>query len=222
MMCPDRQILSVYLDGELPSPWKEKLETHLAACPACREKLGTYRLISRRMEARGVAAQRELVTGEAEAALSAVDQAAGEARERVWLNITSSTNTGKRIIPFPGAGVSGIWRRKISIPFPAAAAMAAAVAAAFVVVLASAWLRPAAAPLPQNTAVAAGIDLQGMIPVSDMNGVLQYLGDTDAGDFVILRLPESRNFRSSGEPTILKAADYRPQDQTGSGRRSPR
>jgi hypothetical protein len=53
-----------------------------------------------------------------------------------------------------------------------------------------------------------GLDLQGMVPVSDMNGIMQYLGQEDTADFVIIRLPESRNFVSSGEPTIVKAADY--------------
>jgi hypothetical protein len=125
-------------------------------------------------------------------------------------------------MPFPARrNLSGLWRRTVSLPLPAAAALTAA-AAAFVIVFASTWLRqPAAESRVQNTPVAAGIDLnlQGMVPVSDMNGVLQYLGDTDAGDIVILRLPESRNFKSSGEPTILKAADYRPST---SGRIPPR
>jgi hypothetical protein len=52
------------------------------------------------------------------------------------------------------------------------------------------------------------IDMQGIVPVSDMNGVLQYLGNQDTADIMIIRLPESRNFSSSGEPTIIKAADY--------------
>jgi hypothetical protein len=47
-----------------------------------------------------------------------------------------------------------------------------------------------------------------MVPVSDMNGIMQYLGQEDTADFVIIRLPESRNFVSSGEPTLVKAADY--------------
>lgn len=176
------------------------MEAHLAECPQCREKLETFRFISRRLEA---------AHGPEGAAVA---QAVTGAQERVWLRIAGSgSSSGRRRRTV--LGVPDLWRRTVSLPLPAAAALTAA-AAAFVIVLASTWLRqPAAAPQSQNMAVAAGIDLdlQGMIPVSDMNGVLQYLGDTDAGDIVILRLPESRNFRSSGEPTILKAADYRPQ-----------
>jgi hypothetical protein len=191
-MCPDRQILSVYLDGELPSPWKEKMEAHLAECPQCREQLETFALISRRLE--GTNGPGGVIP----------------AQERVWLKLSEAESAGRHR-PLPvRQGLPALWRRTVSLPLPAAAALTAA-AAAFVIVLASTWLRqPAAAPESQNPPVAAGIglDLQGIIPVSDMNGVLQYLGDTDAGDIVIFRLPESRNFKSSGEPTILKAADY--------------
>jgi hypothetical protein len=46
------------------------------------------------------------------------------------------------------------------------------------------------------------------IPVADMNGVIQYLGNDDTADIVIIRLPESKSFMSFGEPAIVKAADY--------------
>jgi hypothetical protein len=50
--------------------------------------------------------------------------------------------------------------------------------------------------------------LPDIIPFSGMESVLQYLGGTDTGDILILRLPESRNFSSYGEPAMLRAADY--------------
>ena len=36
-------MLSVYLDGELPSPWKEKLEEHVSGCPECAGRIGAYK-----------------------------------------------------------------------------------------------------------------------------------------------------------------------------------
>jgi hypothetical protein len=61
----------------------------------------------------------------------------------------------------------------------------------------------------QDNAITAGVDIevQGVTPVADMNRLFQYLGDTDTGDIVILRLPESRNFMRSGEPRIIRAAE---------------
>jgi hypothetical protein len=52
-----------------------------------------------------------------------------------------------------------------------------------------------------------GMEVQ-TIPVADMNGVIQYLGGDDTADIVIIRLPESKSFRSFGEPAMIKAAEY--------------
>jgi anti-sigma factor RsiW len=42
-MCPDKELLSAYCDGEIPSPWKEEIDSHLRECPACRQILARYR-----------------------------------------------------------------------------------------------------------------------------------------------------------------------------------
>jgi hypothetical protein len=189
-MCPDHQLLSVYLDGELPSPWKEKLENHLERCPRCRERLEAWRNISR-------------LPGEAPGPAAAADGAVDGAKERVWLKLQAATD-GAVDGAFPRS--SGIWRRSVSVPFP----LAAAAAAVLFIVLGAMVFRQVffAAPVPDG-AMAAGVDLDlhNIAPVSDMSGVLQYLGSQDTGDIVILRLPDSKNFMSSGEPRIIRAAE---------------
>ena len=189
-MCPERQILSLYLDGELPSPWKEKMESHLAKCPDCRERLESYRLISSSISGADSA--------HAEAVL-------GEARERVWRKLEAQKRLDRRGVP--AAGRSPVWRRSVSIPFPAAAA-----AAVLVIALGVFWIRRPAeqsTAIPQITLSSEDVfDTPAVVPVADMDGVLQYLKSKDNGDILILQLPESRSFRSSGEPAILKAADY--------------
>lgn len=192
-MCPDPQIVSLYHDGELPSPWKEKLESHLGLCPDCRARLEGYRGLSAFLSRAG---------GEEEKAQTA-------ARERVWQRLKSfdaparsrSFSYGSR------AGKERLWRRSVSIPLPAAAA-----AALFMVVLFAILAVRFPSEGARDTAVAGDLsqDMRGIVPVSDMQGVLQYLGDHDAADFVILRLPESRSFTSTGEPAIIRAADYTP------------
>lgn len=181
MMCPDHQILSLYLDGELPSPWKEKLESHLSLCARCRKRLDAYRILSR-----------SLGRGENGGELET-------AKERVLLRLQ---NRGEDALP---RGL-GLWRKKLSIPLPAAAAAAAILLFALGVFV---FRQISFAGSVRDEAMAAevNLDLQGITPVSDINGILQYLGDKDTGDLVILRLPESRNFMSSGEPRILKAAE---------------
>ncbi|MDR2069362.1 MAG: zf-HC2 domain-containing protein [Spirochaetaceae bacterium] len=179
-MCPDRQILSVYFDQELPSPWKEKLEAHLADCSECRNRLEQYRRFS---------------PNPAESEAAAVEAVKG----RVWSKVAC---LGEKI---PTRKYRGRWwARSVSLPIPAAAAaiLFFALAAFFVI-------RPVLRA-PQDTEVAAGVGLevQGIVPVSDMNGVIQYLGGEDTADIVIIRLPESKRFMSSGEPAIIRAADY--------------
>jgi anti-sigma factor RsiW len=183
-MCPDPQILSVYFDKELPAPWNEKLKAHLDVCPHCRKKLENYQAFSSGFKS----------------------PKWEEAQNRVWSHIAGA-GAGK--IPVRGP----IWTKRVSVPLPAAAAAAALL----IVVLAFAVLR--GPPVSQGTQdaafpAAADFSVTGIIPVSDINGVLQYLSDKDNGDYVILNLPESRNFSSSGEMTIIKAAEYSRRDSS--------
>jgi anti-sigma factor RsiW len=188
-MCPDRQILSVYFDGELPSPWKEKMESHLERCPQCRRRIEAYRQMSPNRAAPDSPALMEA------------------AKERVWQRLSAAPDAAR---PLGGVrryapGRGGLWARRVSIPLPAAAAVV------LLLVLAVLWSRrpavPAAAP-GMTIASEAEIDAPDVIPVSDMDSVLQYLGGRDSGDMLIIRLPESRKFIRSGEPAIIKAADY--------------
>ena len=169
-MCRDPQMLSLYYDGELTSPWKEKLEAHLAECAPCRNHLEQFRLLS---DGSGDLAE-----------LSAC-------RERVWRRLNTPAE-----FPAPARA----WR--VMVPLPAAVAVAVLILAFGVFFVRS---PRQASPADSSLAYSA---LETIAPVSDLSGILQYLGD-DSPDIVIIRLPESRSFMSSGEPAIIRAADYR-------------
>jgi len=222
-VCPDHQLLSVYYDGELPSPWREKMESHIAGCSACAGRLEAYRRVSLGKTA----------DGEGDAGLEA-------ARERVWKKleaVVDSPAIGRPVEDRPRtaadaspagpqkraravrAGAAGlpVWRRSVSIPLPAAAAAAAV----FVLLVALAFLLVLRVPSTEGIsgmAFASETDFEapGIIPASNMEDVLQYLGGRDNGDIIILRLPESRSFVNYSEPAIIKAADY---SRTVPGRR---
>ncbi|MDR0316603.1 MAG: zf-HC2 domain-containing protein [Treponema sp.] len=206
-MCPDRQLLSVYCDGELPSPWKEKLESHLSQCSHCRNHLETFRMIS--PSAAGSAAAPALPE-------TAVLRAA---QDRVWQKLEATVNIPVEPNSHPAVHTreSAFWQRRISLPFPVAAAAAVII----VIAVAAFWVRrPSEQPVIPNMIMALEeeFDSPGIIPVSDMNSVLQYLGNRDSGDILIMRLPESRNFINSGEPAIIRAADY-PRAEPGRRKR---
>jgi anti-sigma factor RsiW len=198
-MCPDRQILSLYFDGELPSPWKEKMEAHLESCAGCRARLETYRSFSL---ASGIIGEDEI----------------GAAKDRVWNRLAAPppVNPAESGGLFPGG--EGFWNRRVTLPLPAAAAIFIIIA--FFAILA---LKPQGAVLISDTPPVASVidmDVSGIAPVSDMSGVLQYLSSQDTSEFVIIRLPESRSFSRFGEPALLKAADY--SGNSSPGRTAPR
>ncbi|MDR2719074.1 MAG: zf-HC2 domain-containing protein [Treponema sp.] len=194
-LCPDRQLLSVYFDGEMPSPWKEKMESHIAGCDQCARQLETYRRISGADDG----------------------EAAEAARERVWQKLEQRTG----MAAWPSAvrdraAMPAVWRRRLSIPLPAAAAAVVLfVALAFLVVL---RITEPAENSGMTIASETEFDGPDIIPVSDMENMLQYLGSRDNGEIIILRLPESRNFVNYGEPAIIRAADYSRQT---TGRQTP-
>ena len=45
-MCPDNEHLSSYVDDEIPSPWKERMESHLSSCRRCSEKVAGLKSLS--------------------------------------------------------------------------------------------------------------------------------------------------------------------------------
>jgi hypothetical protein len=188
-MCPDRQIVSLYLDGELPSPWDGKMEAHLETCEECRSALAEYKSV------------KNYLSGDKEKALM-------EAQERVWQKLTAPGLVISHE-PRKSMGINRIWSRNISLPLPAAAAAALV----FVVLIALVGVRGLSRPSPavlheQIAASGIGLNDNSMVNIQDMAGVLQYLSSQDNGDFMVIRLPESRTFSRVGEPALINAADY--------------
>ena len=180
-VCPDRQMLSLYFDGELPSPWKEKLEDHVSACPECAEQMETYKSLSLASSAGGGA-----VTGD--------EAVVNEAGERVWKRLDASMKQG-RMFPRRRA----IWRRSVSLPIPAAVAL-------LIVGLVLAWVM--VPTVDEMAGVTLASETEFEVPAQNMESVIEYLISRSGSEMLILHLPESQSFVSNGEPTIIRAADY--------------
>jgi hypothetical protein len=178
----DRQLLSVYVDGELPSPWKEKLEAHIAVCSDCAICLEQYQKTSVLLAGTGI-------------------KETGAAQNRVWGRL--HTVVPKR---------RPVWQRSVVVPIPALTAVAMLVILFIAFVVRQVTTIQPASPAQPNMALGGMVlDVESMISVSDRTGVFQYLEDQDTEDTVIIKLPENRNFSSYGEPTIIKAVDYPPK-----------
>jgi len=216
-MCPEPQLISIYLDGELPSPWKEKLEGHLRGCPVCKGKLENFKQLQELFR-KGTSTRRTFVEKTVEDQTSREEQFSEpemleEAKSKIWQKLETKQRYKARREPLPdinavydGTSRTGVWRRKLSIPLPAAAA-----AVIIIALLTALWFRDGRVNQQTddkvNFILAEEEEMPGFIPTADMNGVLQYL-TSEGTDVIILRLPESSNFSRAGEPAIIKAADY--------------
>jgi len=213
-MCPDQQLLSIYMDGELPSPWKEKMESHLSECSGCREKFESFKhlqeLFRKNSEPSGHVSQ-GLVLSEQELMEAS--------KERVWRKLETRSNRTLYYTKRNLRSAGNLWKRRLSIPLPAAAA-----AAIIIALVTAAWFRGGPAG---NNAVAshkvesgdrnsfvisAEEEVSGIIPTGNISDVLQYLS-SNGKEIIILQLPESSNFSRAGEPAIINAADYTPGDK---------
>jgi anti-sigma factor RsiW len=182
--CSNRQLVSVYFDGELDSPWKEKMEIHIAGCEICAKQMDEYKKNSLSL----APVNDELLDG---------------ARQRVLQKLETGRFTSGR--ESRSAFVYPVWKRRVSIPIPAAAAVVF-----MLIALAFLWITrtPVKTETPNMAITAETEIIPDITAFSGMDSVLQYLGGSDTGDIIILKLPESRNFASYGEPAIVKAADY--------------
>jgi len=203
-MCPEPQLISIYLDNELPSPWKEKLESHLAECSSCREKLDGFKKLFNR---NNLAEEQKMME---------------ETKDIVWQKLQAQRKLSVR-----KPVRHNVWQRKLSIPIPAAAA-----AALLLIFGTAVWVRSgsnnvnysngfANIPIPVESAVdrnlftiAAEESMPSVIPSSDLNSILQYLGG-DRTEIIIINLPENNNFFRAGEPAIIRSADYAKDQDDG-------
>lgn len=95
-MCPDEQLLSVYLDKELPEPWASKLKEHLELCSSCKLKYQALERVSNLLKD----------TPENSAFVS----------DRVWQQLEQTVES---LQPLPT-----IWRKPVYLPLPLAVAAA--------------------------------------------------------------------------------------------------
>jgi len=194
-MCPDRQLISLYLDGELPSPWKEKMENHLASCLECGSAFA------------GFGGLKEKLGDLSEDTIQA-------AQDRVWAKLSAQDTEKWNLNPSNLRVVKDspfrVWRGSVTLPLPVAAAAAVIIIVAFFALMGIRGNTSQAAPAEHDAVAALNIssDDQGIVPFTDMNGVLKYLSSQDEGDFMVIRLPETKNFSRVGDPALINAADY--------------
>jgi hypothetical protein len=179
-MCPDRDILSAFVDGEVGAPWQEAIERHLESCASCRTFVDAVRAMRRAIRQEG-----------------APDWSGP--MERVRRGILA------RDVSRPAA--VRLWRRRLSVPLPLAAAAAAAVigiGAALAVVS----LRGPVGHVRITRAPAGATEIQISAPIGDLESLLRSVGGEETSQEDVILLPRNVCLYPVGEPRMGKAAEF--------------
>lgn len=179
-MCPDREILSAYFDGEIPAPWAREVAAHAASCERCRGLLA-------RLES-----TRRALVGEDD----------GEwrvAMERVRRRILAPA-------PFPRPRVP-VWRRPVSLPLPIAV-LAAALLLTFGISLAVLATRQNMGYIRVTKAPAGGTEYQFAVPYDKVEALLKSMGGAEATVESVMTIPKSVKLVPVGEPRMGKAREF--------------
>jgi hypothetical protein len=192
-MCPDKQLLSVCYDDELPSPWKEKMQTHLASCPDCRMVISAYERVSSLLSL---------------SAMQEVPSAAAYARMREKLAASRSAPLRTR----------RIFTRRVIVPLPLAVAAAAALVFAFAALLAQGRT---VRPIPEAGVVAESINLEPeeIRQVTSIDDALRFIENNEfftgpQSSYMIMRLPKNKTFNNFGQPQIQNAGSNSSRSST--------
>jgi hypothetical protein len=179
-MCPDREILSAFLDGEIASPWDRAIESHVAGCPRCTAVLAGHRATRRVL--------REEPPGEWQASM-----------ERVRQRILSQAASFMRRVP--------IWKRHVSVPAPLAA-LAAAILITLGVTIAVLAARSKVGYVRITNAPGGSTEYQFAVPYDKVESLLKSVGGSEANVESVMTLPKNVKLVPVGEPRMGKATEF--------------
>lgn len=180
-MCPDDALLSAHADGEVPSPWKERLDSHISGCSRCTAHVAEYRALSQTM-ARGF-------TSEESRALSL-------AKSRIGASIDFSTRNRKATASRV-AWRRELWSRRVALPMPFLAISAAAF-----VLLFGATMGLFRDRSPAMAAASGSITVQA----ASLEMMAQYLRQQSVQP-VMIEIPSESVFYQPGNPLIVSDSE---------------
>jgi predicted anti-sigma-YlaC factor YlaD len=179
-MCPDRQILSAYFDGEIAAPWGREIAAHVATCELCRAQL------SRMEGTRGILTEEEA-------------QGWWAPMERVRRRIIGHVPLERHTVP--------AWRRQVSLPLPVVL-IAAALLLTFGITLAVLATRTNMGYIRVTKAPAGGTEYQFAVPYDKVEALLKSMGGAEANIESVMTIPKSVKLIPVGEPRMGKANEF--------------
>ena len=196
-MCYDEQVISAYVDGELEEPLYSEVQKHMESCVYCRSTQAEYRSVKELFLAVSNNPIHDTIAGP-------------QAKARVWQQIQRKTRRET---------AQNFWHRQIQVPLPLAAGVMAAVAVLVFTLIFS----PFSSGIFSSGQSGAPLALQEddgipTVPTNypasenslpELEQLLRFLSDQGAAVEVKIQLPSSSKIQVSGEPQLLRAADFR-------------
>ena len=175
--------ISAYLDGELPADAARELERKLEADITAREELERLRGLRSTLH-------------DAEEP----DFQAGH--ERVWMSLENRLGLKQPL-----------WRRRVSLPYPAVAAAAVAVFALAGLLV---WfVGPASSGIGEfERAAATAAEAQVAVGGLDGEDLLGWLQQHDQAGEVSMELPDNARFQIMGEPQLMRVTEFRARSES--------
>ena len=183
-MCPDDQILSAYLDGELSSEERGQVETALDEDSACWQRYMQLRQV------RDALVEDELPDFE-------------ESERRVWARLEARMATREQTYA---------WQRSVRVPLPAmiaAASLFVVLTVSLLVTLGSTSGNRAGGGIEQALASANENKITINVDKMETERFLEWLNSTEVLGEVNIQLPERPTFDIMGEPRLVPASEYR-------------
>lgn len=188
-MCPNHELLSAWLDNEVPSPWKESLDSHINSCKSCKTVITEMEAI-----------RKAFVVEQ-----SGIDATAEKARlvcyeklEPLLLNTRiTKLRTGRLLIPAPVVAAALVVFAILGFAF-------------FDLRHKNTELRMAVLRAQEaGSLISSGLGIETVIDfVSRQSGSVN----------ININLPPEAFGSSAGEPFIIREADYKAANQAGSRR----
>lgn len=178
-MCPDNELISAYYDNELDSQWSGGIQEHLDRCEKCRNRLTDYHEIGRILDSTEVPGEDQIKNR----MLGVIER-----RQQV---LSSEV----------------FWRKHLNISIPVILAAAALMIVFFAGMMLG--LLPFQSGQQQLVEEIEPETPDIYVQVINLEDAAAYLLSDDSGFDVLITIPSSEALSFSGEPQMIREADYK-------------
>jgi len=181
-MCPDDQLLSAFVDDEVPSPWKERVELHIGKCARCSGKVEAIKSLSQ-----------SLLTLDDAHDIQALERAKLRIAASIDLNSAPRGETHADIFQ----RILAIWFQRIQLPMPFVAV--GLLAFVFLVGVTLGVFNP----LLKNTNTLAATSKVLASHATTLETLVRYLESQNSTQAVTIKMPGEAWFGQPGNPVLV-------------------